>query len=203
MGKGEKLATWYNSGNVHKCELQLIILLASSIAWVLSLGFVGGKGKCVLLMKERYVQESQKNCNHMLQYISTRWIPTYETLSHNRKFNRISRNPLILLFSHSYRKGNDHFNVQHHRLVLSIFECDVSGTTSIYFSVPCFVHSGEFLWDFSILLHVGVVHLSSLQLGIPLWEYSNLPIFLNKCEVLSHKSALVHGKFEFYILEQN
>ena len=60
MGKGEKLATWYNSGNVHKCELQLIILVASSIAWVLSLGFVGGKGKCVLLMKERYVRESQK-----------------------------------------------------------------------------------------------------------------------------------------------
>lgn len=51
MGKGEKLATWYNSDNVHKCELQLIILLSSSAAWVLSLGFVGGKGKCVFLMK--------------------------------------------------------------------------------------------------------------------------------------------------------
>lgn len=51
MGKGEKLATWYNSDNVHKCELQLIILLSSSTAWVLSLGFVGGKGKYVFLMK--------------------------------------------------------------------------------------------------------------------------------------------------------
>ena len=51
MGKGKKLATWNKSGNVHKCELQLIILLASSTAWVLSLGFVGGKGKHVFLMR--------------------------------------------------------------------------------------------------------------------------------------------------------
>lgn len=121
--------------------------------------FVGGKGVCIF-NEIKICTRKSKNYNCMVQYICTRWIPSYETSPIIGSLNRISSTEIPSSFFSviSTERVMIRFEFQYHRLVLSIFEHDVSGTTSIYFSVPCFVHSGKFLRFIHIIAWVQFIY---------------------------------------------
>lgn len=89
----------------------------------------------------------------------------YESCTHSKKLNRISttETPSAFLPVITLTKRNSFSDFQHHRLVLPIFEHSESEIINMYILVSCFFHS-VLLCESSILLNIGVVHLSSCSL---------------------------------------
>lgn len=117
------------------------MLLFSLVHWPLNLkDLVETEAHvCILIAIKVGTRGEQTAIVHHNEFIQ---MNTYDTNTHNKKLNRISttKTPSFLLPAITPTKDNSYSDFQHYKLVLPMFEHNISGIINIRFLVLNFFH---------------------------------------------------------------